>query len=78
MGGAWMGSLAVAESYRPIFIALLLLLLGLGFHNLYLIPWLFARDSGSDDAGTHRLKRFAFWIAAAIFLGLLSVSQFSV
>ena len=37
IGGAWIGHLTALEPYRPIFIGLTLLFLGLAFHRLYLV-----------------------------------------
>lgn len=38
IGGTWVGSLAAMEPYRPFFIGLALLFLGLAFRKLYLVP----------------------------------------
>jgi mercuric ion transport protein len=37
VGGAWVGNLTAFEPYRPVFIALTLLFLGLAFRRLYLV-----------------------------------------
>ncbi|WP_460034686.1 mercuric transporter MerT family protein [Methylothermus subterraneus] len=38
IGGAWVGSLTAMAPYRPIFLGLTLLFLGLAFYQLYLKP----------------------------------------
>ena len=38
IGGAWIADLTALEPYRPIFIGLTLLFLGLAFRKLYLVP----------------------------------------
>lgn len=38
IGGAWIGNLTALEPYRPIFLGLTLLFLGLAFHELSLRP----------------------------------------
>ncbi len=38
IGGAWIGNLMALEPYRPIFIGLTLLFLGLTYRQLYLVP----------------------------------------
>ena len=38
ISGAWIGNLTALEPYRPIFIGLTLLFLGLAFRRLYLVP----------------------------------------
>jgi mercuric ion transport protein len=45
IGGSWVGSLTAMEPYRPFFIGMTLLFLGLAFRKLYLlgllaVPWL--------------------------------------
>jgi mercuric ion transport protein len=73
VSGAWIGSLTALEPYRPFFIGLTLLFLGLAFHRLY-----FARracNPGSACANPRTLKhqRLAFWIVTVLVLGLISV-----
>ena len=38
IGGSWISNLTAMEPYRPIFIGLTLLFLGLAFRQLYLVP----------------------------------------
>ncbi len=73
IGGAWVANLTALEPYRPIFIGLTLLFLGLAFYKLYLVPQ--ACASGSSCAASHILKRqrFIFWLVAVLLLGLLAV-----
>lgn len=37
IGGAWIGNLSALEPYRPVFIALVIVFLGLAFRQLYLV-----------------------------------------
>lgn len=72
IGGAWVANLTALEPYRPIFIGLTLLFLGLAFYTLYLVP---QPASGSSCAVSRPLKRqrFFFWLVAVLLLGLLAV-----
>lgn len=73
IGGAWVANLTALEPYRPIFIGLTLLFLGLAFYTLYLVPQPGA--SGSSCAISRPLKRqrLIFWLVAVLLLGLLAV-----
>ncbi|WP_369959671.1 mercuric transporter MerT family protein [Pseudomonas benzenivorans] len=73
VGGSWVGSLVAMEPYRPFFIALTLLFLGLAFRRLYLLPP--ACTSGTRCArqrGSNR-QRLAFWIVTVLLLALLAL-----
>lgn len=73
IGGTWVGSLTAMEPYRPIFIGLTLLFLGLAFRRLYLTPQVCAPDGSCADPRTRQRQRLTFWIVAVLLLGLLAV-----
>jgi mercuric ion transport protein len=73
VGGAWIGSLTVMEPYRPIFIGLTLLFLGLTFHKLYLVPQVCVPGTPCADPRTIKRQRLTLWIVAVLLLGLLAV-----
>jgi mercuric ion transport protein len=73
IGGTWVGSLTAMEPYRPIFIALTLLFLGLAFRKLYLVPQVCTPGTPCADPSTRQRQRLTFWIVAALLLGLLAV-----
>ncbi|HEY2884305.1 MAG TPA: mercuric transporter MerT family protein [Rhizomicrobium sp.] len=73
IGGAWIGTLTKFEPYRPIFIGVTLVFLGLAFRKLYLAPQLCAADRPCADAATARRQRLNFWVVAVLLLGLLAV-----
>lgn len=67
LGGAWLIHLTNLAPYRPIFVALTLLFLGLTFWRLYLRPQ--ACATGEDcEARAPRAQRIAFWILAPLIL----------
>lgn len=73
IGGTWVGSLTAMEPYRPIFIGLTLLFLGLAFRRLYLVPQVCMPGTPCADPRTHQRQRLTFWIVAVPLLGLLAV-----
>src|SRR5215469_17977690 len=61
IGGAWIGHLTALEPFRPLFVAMTAVFLGLAFWRLYLVPQSCAT---SDDCGvdrTRNLQRILFW-----------------
>jgi mercuric ion transport protein len=72
LGGTWVGSLTAMESYRPLFIALTLLSLGLAFRTLYLIPQTCEPGKPCADGETLSRQRVIFWVVAIPLLGLLA------
>jgi len=73
IGGTWVGSLTAMEPYRPIFIGLTLLFLGLAFRRLYLMAQVCTPDTPCADPRTIRRQRFVFWIVTVLLFGLLAV-----
>ena len=73
IGGAWIGNLTALEPYRPIFIGLTLLFLGLAFRKLYLVPQVCAPATLCADPTTSKRQRLTFWLVAVVLLGLLAV-----
>ena len=73
IGGAWVGSLTKLEPYRPIFVGLTLLFLGLAFRRLYLRPQVCAPGTPCADPRTIKRQRVTFWTVGTLLLGLLAV-----
>ena len=73
VSGAWIGSLTALEPYRPIFIGLTLLFLGLAFYRLYLAHRVCSPDSACANPRTLKRQRLGFWIVAVVVLGLIAV-----
>ena len=60
VSGAWIGSLTALEPYRPVFIGLTLLFLGLAFYRLYLVRPACSPESACANPRTLKRQRFAF------------------
>src|SRR6516165_11767928 len=70
ISGSWIGSLIALEPYRPIFIGLTLLFLGLAFYRLYLARPSCSPESACANPRALKRQRLAYWIVAAVVLGL--------
>ena len=73
IGGAWIGSLTTLEPYRPIFIGLTLLFLGVAFRRLYLVPQVCEPGALCADLKITRRQRLIFWLVATALVVLLAV-----
>lgn len=73
IGGAWIDNLTAFEPYRPLFIGLTLLFLGLGFRELYRAPHACAPGTACADPQAARRQRTLFWLVAVVLLALLAV-----
>ena len=77
IGGTWVGNLTAMEPFRPWFIGLTLLFLGLAFRKLYLVPRVCAPGTTCADPRILRRQRFTFWIVTTMLLVLLAVPWFA-
>ena len=73
ISGSWIGSLTAMEPFRPYFIGLTLLFLGLAFRKLYLVPQPCAQGAVCANPATLKRQRVTFWIVAGMLLALLAV-----
>lgn len=73
IGGTWISYLTAMEPYRPFFIGLTLLFIGLAFRKLYSAPQVCTPNTSCGDPHTCQRQRLAFWIIAALASGLLAV-----
>jgi mercuric ion transport protein len=73
IGGAWIGNLTALEPYRPVFIVLVLLFLGLAFRKLYFAPRSCDTEANCDADRSKNAQRLIFWIVAPLLLGLIAV-----
>ena len=77
IGGAWISNLTAFEPYRPVFIGLTLLFLGLAFRQLYLVPQVCTPGTQCADSQTAKRQRLIFWSVGVLLLGLLAVPWFA-
>jgi mercuric ion transport protein len=73
VSGAWIGQLTALEPYRPLFIVVTLVFLGLAFRQLYLLPQRCEPGETCTDPRRVRQQRSIFWI---VLVGLLALIAF--
>jgi mercuric ion transport protein len=76
ISGAWISHLTALERYRPLFLLLTFVFIGLVFRRLYLVPQ--SCDTGEVCLAdlTRRTQRLLFWIVAPLVLGLAASPWF--
>jgi mercuric ion transport protein len=67
IGGAWIGRLAALEPYQPIFAAIALACLGVGFYLVYRKPKAAcAEGSYCASPSSHRIAKIGLWTATVL------------
>jgi mercuric ion transport protein len=72
IGGAWISHLTALEPYRPAFVLLTLVFLGLAFRKVYLVPQACDAEGNCLSGRTRSKQRLAFWIVLPVVLGLVA------
>jgi mercuric ion transport protein len=77
IGGAWVATLTAFEPWRPIFLGLAVLFIGLSFYKLYLIKPSCEAGKPCAEEEVIRKQRFIFWSVTIPLLGLLAFPWFA-
>jgi len=72
VSGSWIGSLSAMEPFRPYLMGLTLLLLGLAFRKLYLVPQSCAVDAPCATPTNLRRQRAIFWVVTVAVLAIMA------
>jgi mercuric ion transport protein len=72
IGGAWVATLTVFEPWRPIFLGLTVLFIGLSFRKLYLTTPACETGKPCTEEEVIRKQRFIFWSVTLPLIGLLA------
>jgi mercuric ion transport protein len=73
ISGAWISQLTALEPYRPIFIVVMIVFLGLAYRQLYIVPLRCAPGETCANPRLQRRQRQLFWVVA---LGLAALIAF--
>ena len=71
-GGAWMSSLTSMETVRPFFFIITLILIGLSYRKLYLIPENCEQGEICAISEVKKRQRMIFWIGSVLIVLLLA------
>lgn len=72
ISGSWISNLTAMEPYRPIFIGVTLLFLGLAFRKLYLLPQSCAVDTPCAQPANLRKQRRLFWLITSVVVAMIA------
>lgn len=72
IGGAWVANLTALEPYRPVFVGVALVFVGLAFRKLYLVPATCAPGASCAVPANRKRQRLVFWLVAVPLLALLA------
>ena len=73
ISGAWISQLTALEPYRPIFIGVMAVFIGLAFRQLYIVPARCAPGEACANPRLQRRQRQIFWI---VVIGLAALIAF--
>ena len=73
ISGAWISQLTALEPYRPIFIGVMVVFLGLAFRQLYIVPARCAPGEVCTSPRLQRRQRQIFWV---VVVGLTALIAF--
>ena len=72
ISGAWISQLTALEPYRPIFIGVMLIFLGLAFRQLYIVPARCGPGEACANPRLQRRQRQMFWVVVAVLAALIA------
>jgi mercuric ion transport protein len=71
--GAWIGQLSAMAPFQPLFAAIALVFLGLGFRKVYLQPKVACADGYCARPASGRVTQAVLWGATVLTLAALSI-----
>ena len=71
IGGSWISTLTAMEPYRPIFVVATVVVMGIAFRRLYLVPASCDEGQVCANPTVQRNQRILFWGVSALLLVLL-------
>jgi mercuric ion transport protein len=73
ISGAWISQLTALEPYRPIFIGVMLVFIGLAFRQMYIVPARCASGAACANPRLQKRQRQIFWV---VVVGLAALIAF--
>lgn len=72
ISGSWIGNLSKLEPFRPIFMGLALVFIGLAFRKLYIVPKTCAIDAPCATADGERNQKIVFWLVTIVIIASIA------
>jgi mercuric ion transport protein len=72
ISGAWISQLTALEPYRPTFIGVMLVFIGLAFRQIYIVPARCAPGEACANLRLQRRQRQIFWVVVAGLAALIA------
>jgi len=72
ISGAWISQLTALEPYRPIFVGLMAVFIGLAFRQLYIVPARCNPDEACANPRLQRRQRQIFWVVVVALAALIA------
>jgi mercuric ion transport protein len=72
ISGAWISQLTALEPYRPIFIGITLVFMGLAFRQLYIVPARCTPAEACANPPLQRRQRQVFWVVVVALAALIA------
>jgi len=66
ISGSWIGNLSALEPYRPLFIVLAIVFLGLAYRKIYLLPKACNTDAVCATPQGERSQQIIFWVTTLV------------
>lgn len=66
VSGAWIGNLTALARYQPIFVAIAVVFLAVGFVRVYRRPQAACADGSCATPASSRIAKIGLWLAAAL------------
>ena len=72
VSGSWIGNFSAMEPFRPLFIGVTAILLGLAFRKLYLVPQSCEANAACASPDYLRKQRLVFWIVTVLVIAVIA------
>lgn len=77
LGGAWVGNLTAMEPYSGYFTAITLIVLGVVFYKLYIVPQKCEKGSVCENPKVLKNQRIIFWLVSIILIVMMSFPYYA-
>ena len=76
ISGSWISNFSALEPFRPIFIGITVIFLGLAYRKLYLLPKACDVDTPCANPSYLRKQRMIFWIVTILVIAIIAFTWY--